>query len=331
MDEYEGLEFDYREELQKKPTIEQVISALKSFDGGVPGRDLIYGLSERTEAEINELRAAWQAMNDADRRLLLQNMVEASEANFDLNFDTFSFEAMLDEDAAIRALAIELLWENESLSLLGKLLKLATDDEDWQVRAEAVKSLGKFILLGELGKLRETEALRAQECVIQILADTSEDVEVRRRALEAIANCSHELVPQAIQDAYESHEHAMQISAIFAMGRSCDSRWNEKILHELLNSDPERRFEAVRAAGELQIEESVPDLIRAWYDSDRETGEVIVWSLGEIGSNEAIRVLERIQSEVDESDEDMQEAIEDSLGNAQLMQGNHSFFRDADD
>jgi len=325
------LEFDYSDDLPEKPSVPDVVNALETYEGGIPGREIIYGLSELTDADLQQLLPTWETMDEANRLVILQNLVDASEVNIELIYDKFGFEMLNDPNENVRALAVELLWENESTTLLSRLIDLSTNDESMKVRAEAVKGVGRFILLGELGKLRDSYAVRAQDCVIQILNDVQESTEVRRRALEAIANSSLDMVPQAIHDAYEGADDAMQVSAIFAMGRSCDARWNDNILYELGSTDPERRFEAARAAGELQIEEAVPDLIRAWYNGDRETGEVVVWSLGEIGSNEAVRVLEKIQMELDEDDDDMQEAVEDALGNAQLMQGDHNFLFDMDD
>ena len=154
---------------------------------------------------------------------------------------------------------------------------------------------------------------------MSILIDLNEDVDVRRRALEAVANCSHEIVDEAIREAYDSEEHRMQISAVFAMGRTYDAQWNEFVLQQLDADDPEMRYEAARAAGELEIEEAVPALTRLALDDDREIKEVAIWSLGEIGSRESARILERLATEAKRlGDDELLEAIEDAIGTASL-------------
>jgi HEAT repeat protein len=82
------------------------------------------------------------------------------------------------------------------------------------------------------------------------------------------------------------------------------------------------RYEAARAAGELEIEEAVPLLGRLILDDDREILEVVTWSLGEIGGKEAVRILEAMAETAEETDDDvLMEAIEDAIGNASLADG----------
>ena len=232
----------------------------------------------------------------------------------------------------VREAAVELLWEDESLALMNRLIDMALDDEATAVRAAAASALGRFILLGELGDLPEAETVKAQDAAVSILNNLDEDVDVRRRALEAIANCGHEIVDEAIREAYDSADHRMQISAVFAMGRTYDQQWNEFVLQQLDSDDPEMRYEAARAAGELEIEEAVPALTRLALDNDREIKEVAIWSLGEIGSREATRILERLATEAKrKSDDELLEAIEDAIGTASLGGGSLYLMRLDDD
>ncbi len=181
-------------------------------------------------------------------------------------------------------------------------------------------SLGRFILLGEYGEIPESEAVRAQDVAINLLNDEVEDIQVRRRALEAISNSSLEFIPEAIEEAYESDEHLMRVSAVFAMGHSYDQRWNETVLREMRNDDPEIRYEAARAAGELEIEEAVTLLGQIAIVDEREIKEVAIWSLGEIGGSQAVRLLTALAEDAEEAeDEDLKEAIEDAIGYASMV------------
>jgi HEAT repeat protein len=245
--------------------------------------------------------------------------VDIGEANLDMDYRSVGIMGLDDSDAGVREAAVDLLFEDMSLQLMDKLIELAQWDDAPEVRAAAASALGRFILAGELGELPERDTTRAQDAAVSLLTNEEEDIDVRRRALEAIANCSHEIVDEAITEAYQSDEHKMRVSSLFAMGRSCDERWNPIVLRELQSNDDEMRFEAARAAGEIGTEDAVPVLVRLAFDNDREIKEVAIWSLGEIGGLDAKRALNKLAREAAEVDDaDLLEAVEDALTNAQL-------------
>lgn len=305
--------------LREQPDLETTLMALESNTEGTANATVFYGLSNLTESDMPRVREVWYGLPLEYRQKLLHQLVDVSETNFELDYRSLAFMALADEDAESRATAIELLWEDESLELMDRLIEMAQWDEAVQVRAGSVSALGRFILLGELGDLPEQETVRAQDVVVSLLTDADEDVEVRRRALEAIANCGHEIVTEAIEEAFDSDDPRMQASAVFAMGRTCDNRWNKFVLREISNPDPAVRYEAARASGELEIEEAVPHLARLAQGRDREIKEVAIWSLGEIGGSYALRVLGSLADEAEKNDdEDLLEAIDEAIGNASL-------------
>ena len=310
---------DYETNL-KRPDLKTTLDALKE---SVVNSTVYYGLSGLEPADLKQLTPVWEELDPTYRRKLLQELVDTAEANFELDYSVLGHFALADSDAGVREAAIDLLWEDESLELLNRLVDMAQEDESVPVRAAAASALGRFILLGELGDLPESEAYRAQDTAVNILNDQVEDIDVRRRALEAIANCGHEIVDEAIREAYDSPDRRMQISSVFAMGRTYDEQWNEFVLQQVDSDDPEMRYEAARAAGELELEEAVPALTRLALDDDREVKEVAIWSLGEIASRESVRVLESLAEEARRLDDDeLREAIEDALGTASLGSSN---------
>jgi len=305
-----------------KPSIDEVISILQQSEGegeGIPAA-IYYGLSDLDDASLQTLEPVWRNLAVDYKRKIVSELAEASEINFDLNFDALGYLALDDLDSGVRSSGIELLWINESLELLSRLIDLAENDESVEVRAAAVSDIGRFILLGEYEEIPESDATRAQDVAIGLLNDLTEDIQVRRRALEAISNSSLDFVIEAIQEAYESDERLMRVSAIFAMGRSYDEQWNETVLRELRNDDPEIRYEAARAAGELEIEEAVTLLGQLAVVDEREIKQVAIWSLGEIGGNHAMRLLSALVEDAEEADdEDLKEAIEDAMGYASMV------------
>lgn len=305
--------------LHIQPDIETTLQELQSNVQGSANATIFYGLSGILPEQIGRIEQVWIELAPEYRRKLMQQLIDVSETNFELDYRSIGIMALADHDAEVREKAIELLWEDETLELMDRLIEMAQWDEAVQVRSAAVGALGRFILLGELGSLSETESGRAQDVAVAIYSTIDEDVEVRRRALEAIANCGHEIVPEAITEAYESDDPRMQASALFAMGRTCDTHWNEIVLREINNSDPAIRYEAARASGELEIEEAVPYLARLTQGRDREIKEVAIWALGEIGGNDAMTILSALADAAEQADdEDLLEAVEEAISSASM-------------
>jgi HEAT repeat protein len=311
---------------REKPTVEATVEALRTDEPDLYNATLYYGLSELQPDEVEQVKATWNSLSAENRRKLLEEMTEASEANFEVNYQPVALMALDDSDGSVRAAAIDALWEDESPDLMKRLIDSIQWDESQAVRAASATALGRFILLGEYGELTEQQYNQAQDAVISVLTDEDEDIAVRRRALEAIANSSHEIVPQAIEEAYYGTDREMRVSSIFAMGRSCDANWQDIVMRELSSEDAEMRYEAARAAGELSLLEAVPALGRAAVGDEREIREVAIWSLGEIGGNEALRILSALAEDAKEAeDDDLLEIVEEAIGNASLVGGDMEF------
>jgi HEAT repeat protein len=110
--------------------------------------------------------------------------------------------------------------------------------------------------------------------------------------LESLAYVCDQRVLASIREAYRSPSEKLRISAVFAMGRSADTRWDEEVRRELLSTNPEMRYEAARACGELQLLESVAMLEELTEDTDAEVQEAAIWALGQVGGDRAREILE---------------------------------------
>jgi hypothetical protein len=275
-----------------------------------------YGLSDIVGDDVKFFVDVWHRLDTPTRQTLIAHLVEVSEANFELDYQAVALTALDDTDEVVRGHAIDLMWADESTEHLERLIKIAQWDDSIAVRARATSALGRFVLMGEYSKLPSRYFEIAQDTAVQIWNNDSEDTEVRRRALESLANCGHALVPEAIMEAYNSQDDRLNVSAIHAMGRSCDERWTDIVLKELQSDNPEIRYEAARASGELELESAVSTLGHLLLTDEREVQEAVIWSLGEIGGSAAIKLLEKLTGRHD--DEDWDAAIEDALGNANL-------------
>lgn len=283
-----------------------------------PDQISLYYLSNLDTAEAERVRRVWTELPTDLRVELTSRLVELAEADFTLNFGVIFRIAMEDDDAGVREAAIEGLWEEEDVRLVPHLVRRLLEDESAGVRAAAAKSLGRFILLGELRKIRPEPHRIAYEALVEAHRTRDEDTEVQRRALESLAYVSDDTVVASIREAYASSIEKMRISAIFAMGRSADSRWEQEVQQELFSTDPEMRYEAARACGELQISEAVSMLEELTEDTDIEVQEAAIWALGQIGGDRAREILEyycRV------SDEALRSAAEAAVEEFEFLHG----------
>jgi HEAT repeat protein len=309
--------------INHKPTLDAALSVLQSETESIKS-DVYYGLSGLSEADMARFADVWHGLPDDRRYRVASSLADATESDFELDYRSIGLYMLNDSNADVRIAAIEMLWEDETLETMYAFMRLARQDADIRVRSTAAgaTALGRFVLLGEYGEIPFDAFESLQALLVSLLKDDTLDTEIRRRALEAISNSSHEIVPIEIRKAYRSHDHHMKVSALFAMGRSADSVWEDIVLKELDNDDAEMRYEATRAAGEIGIMEAVPKLGRLLIDDDREIQMNAIWSLGEIGGKEAQRILEAVRDVAEEADdEDLLEAIDDALANVSFADG----------
>jgi len=136
-----------------------------------------------------------------------------------------------------------------------------------------------------------------------------------------------------ITQAYHHANDRMKLSAVFAMGRSLDAkRWGSIVVEELAALDPEMRYEAARAAGELEYRPAVRKLGELLDDVDEEVQLATVWSLGQIGGEKARQLLVAV---LDSDAEHLHEEAEDALVELEFKADNLDFtmfdFEDEDE
>lgn len=269
---------------------EELLRGLRNPAARVRATDLAR-LSQMTPEQREAFAAVWPTLDRARRRQVVRRLVELAEDNVELNFDMVFSLALEDEDAQVRVEAVRGLWEYEGRDLIGPLLRLLREDADARVRAEAALALGRFVLMYEYGNLRDRYFQEVEAALRRVLEDVTEVDEVRARALEAIGAHDAPWVRQAIREAYESGVHRLKVGAIHAMGRSCEGRWLPLLLRELASEEPELRYEAAIACGALEDERAVPHLAPLLDDPDREVKEAAIAALGEIGGPRAKALL----------------------------------------
>ena len=276
----------------------------------------LFHLSDLAGERLALFWQRWETLQVEDRRSLVQSLVELAEVSFEVNFDAIFRRLLDDPDAIVRTAAIEGLWENEELPLAGLFLNKLQSDPASMVRASAATALGRYVLAGELEQLPAAMEERITTELLTVLHLAGESTEVRRRAIESVSYACTPETLQAIEDAYYDEEVEMRISAVVAMGRSCDSRWEKVLLEELQSDVPAMRYEAAWACGELALASAVPLLARMLDDKDRQVGTAAIWALGQTGGAQARLAL---TDALEGADDDTQTAINEALAELELI------------
>ncbi len=272
--------------------VEQTIAELVDADQSLLNARLA-DLSDLTPQQLDLLNDTFKHIEAAMRLQILQRLIQLAEDDVCLNFDSIFKHRLDDEDEEIRHAAIEGLWENEETSLIDTFINMMQNDASVKVQAAAASALGRFAMLAEYRKINAGYTPLLAQALLSLFSENGKDIEVRRRALEAVAPLSLPSVNQAITKAYRSGDILLKTSAIFAMGRNCDPDWLPFLTTELVSADALLRYEAATACGELGEEEAVFQLVELTDDSDIEVQLAAILALGKIGGSEARQHLER--------------------------------------
>lgn len=267
--------------------------------------------------------------------------IATSEDRFFYDYTPDIEEYLDDEDPDVRATAVDCLWEYPDPVYIDVLIELAEDDPSQEVREHALSGLGIYIYEGELadydfdwgdydelmreGELPQEEFERVRDYLLRVIKDESRPLDLRRRAIEAISPSQEPEILDIIEQAYRHPDNRMKVSAVFAMGRNGNVRWDECILEAMRSPVPEIEYEAVRAAGESGVDRANRQLMRiAEGAEDKDLRIAAIRSLGQIGHEMAFPLLDDLQFD---PDKDIREVAEEALD--EWMMTVH--FRELDD
>lgn len=277
--------------------------------GDAPSAKSLKFLSDLGSEDRATLREVWPTLPLDRRRRIADALVVIIEDNIDFDFRHVFLTALEDVDPHVRRSAIEGLVEDTSSLLMGRLIKMLRNDPDEDVREATATALGRFTYLAECNKLNgHADPLRS--ALMESANDKAEESDVRRRAVESLGYLhGDDDVKQLVADQYrQSGRHAE--SAVLAMGRSMDNQWSPIVLHELRSERPAMRYEAAHAAGEMTLEDALPQLARMVDDNDTEVRLAAIWALGQIGGKPAAEALNQV---LQNGDPAMKEAAQEAL------------------
>ena len=297
-------------------TLEKYLEDLGDEDKPLRHSGLLQ-LSGMPSKEVGEFKIAWVALSPSRKCEILGRLAELCEDNLELDFTAVFSACLKDENEEVRERATRGLWECDDRVIIRPLTALLEDDPSPNVRAVAASSLGKFAELAQEGKVLARDGERVREALVSAISKKDEELEVRRRAIEAVASFNSSEVEEMIQEAYRDSHPKLKQSAIYAMGRSSDIQWLPIVLKEMRDEEPAIRYEAATACGQLGDESTVPHLISLIEDEDALVQVSAVQALGSIGGPLAKQALKQCLKLGDEA---LEEAAQVALDNVELEQ-----------
>jgi hypothetical protein len=307
---------------EKKPKnvpFQIVIAALLDESKVFPP-SYLHRFSNISESELDQVRKVWLQVNPARRLALIEDLEELAESDFLVILNNFSRFALDDPDPAVRTVAVRMLWDDPDLSLIVIFTRMMLEDSEPTVRAAAASALGMFVYLGELEEIPTEKHQAVEDTLLRVMGSPEQSI-VRRRALESLGFSSRDEVVELIQSGFDSSDIDWQTSALYAMGRSADPRWEQAVLSMLDHEDTGVQTESVRAAGNLELaqaREPLLALLEIREDLDDEVYAAAIWSLSQIGGENVRETLEQLAETVE--DEDEQEYIERALENLEFTE-----------
>lgn len=305
--------------------------SLETFLESLADAEATIGNSEFAEvtdlspAEIGVFARGWFQVPVERQRTIITLMVELAEDNSDMDFCAIFKMCLKDRDEVVLEKAIEGLWEYEDRSVVPGLVQILNSDKNSKVRAAAAVALGKFAVLVQDGKLLEKDGTAIHESLMSALEDSDEELEVRRRSLEAIAPFNTSDIKKYVHWAYENEDLRLKSSSIYAMGRTGEISWLPLMVKELQSREPTMRYETANACGELGDEEMVPHLIPLLQDDDYQVQMAGLNALGKIGGSLAKRALLRC---LKDGDAVLEEAARSALENVEFLGDPMAFVSD---
>jgi hypothetical protein len=192
------------------------------------------------------------------------------------------------------------------------------------LRAKAAISLGPVLEQADTDEFDDPDDVpisektfrRIKQSLRKVYLDTGVPKLARRRILEAAVRAPEEWHAAAIRSAYGSDDPEWKLTAVFCM--SYVGGFEEQIMEALESPDPAIHREAVRAAGEREVDAAWPHVaaLVTSPETDKDLLIAAIEAVSTIRPREAGALLVDL---VDSDDEDIAEVAEEAMSMAEGM------------
>ena len=238
--------------------------------------------------------------------------------------------------ASDRLIAAELAGDFTVINddLAGALLAIVRDaSEPEGLRARAAISFGAALEQASIDEFEDPDDVpisegmfhNIQDSLRKLYFDTTTPKEVRRRILEASVRAPEAWHRDAIGQAYSSGDREWMLTAVFAM--HCVRGFDNQILAALESADPDTHYEAVRAAGNWELDAAWDHIVELLNDPDTPK-PLLLAAIGAAGSIRPAEAGVILVDLADSEDEDIAEAADEAM---MMAEGASAYEEDDED
>ncbi|MEQ8171053.1 MAG: HEAT repeat domain-containing protein [Candidatus Eremiobacterota bacterium] len=206
-----------------------------------------------------------------------------------------------DKNENIRSIAAEALGKLEDKKAVKPLIK-ALKDPDWGVRVDAVYAFRRL----------KDFSSDAVPYIIEKLKD--EDETVRMTAAKVLGDFKDTRAVDPLCQTLEDKNQRVKTSAISSLGLLGDSKAVEPLFQLFKDGESDVvRASVVRSLGEIKSDKSIQYVTEALSDKNIFVRMIAVTTLGKIGDEKTLDLLEKMSKT--EEDSDMKDALKKSIEN----------------
>ena len=238
------------------------------------------------------------------------------------DFETLAKIGMSHSSETVRSNSVWLMRFSDDKSVAREILRLAEEDPSEYVQEKAIRVLGYFNELVSMGDRIPLPAKTVFAKLESLL--NSEKRNLRLAALEGLAFSNLQELRPIIENYLNGDDKDERICALHAITNSLDESWEKKVLELLMDDDMDIQFEAIRAAGVLQIRKALPVLYSLLSRFDRlfePLRDEVIWSISEIGDEDSMDVLQTLSEISVEDDYELSELVDAALENLEMSIG----------
>ena len=302
---------------KKGRPIAEIIAALPHGIQALRKEDLC-GFSDISDDNLNNLKAIWTEVSDDTKDSLFEGLYLVYNEDMLVDFSAMGDFGLNDANPNVRRFALGLMIECRKSSFLKKVIDIANNDPDIDVRQSAIETLGQFAIDMETKTIPGKEGKK----ILAVLEALNQDPDekIRLRAMEALAYLDHPLAADLIKSALVSTKEENVIAGLRAVQHSLNKKWADRIVDLIDHPNPDIQAEAIKAAGLIQSRKTIKPILNLLTNFDGLDSDVLdaaILAISLIGGTQVREIIEELE-EVFADETEMTDLFDEAKDNLDL-------------
>ena len=291
-------------------------NALEDLRNGTfsPQNARLQVLADLSATRAAALESVLKSTTPEQKRVFFRALEDCDVESYIYSFGPIGAFGILDDDGEIRRVSIGLLAFEEDREIGARILNAALHDDYEPAQTAAVYQLGQYMIGLELEDKIPLPAKRLREALKSLLEH--ENKAVRLAAVQSYAFGNDAVVKRKITRLLAGNDFEELRAGLIAVRNSLENDWDRSVIELLEHEDEEVRIEALRTAGQLGLEEALPEMYKILENFDRVDRDLLletVNAIAEIGCDSSLNVLEVLGEAAGDMDSEVTDTIDDAI------------------